>query len=144
MLAGLSRNSRLRYAVAFITAIMYLILYDGGIFEQIEMAVLSERFQLRTPKPPPDEIVIVSVDDTTYRGLGLSYLKPVPRLYHTQLINRLRELGVKRVAFDFVFRDWAVNDENLDLAEAFASHPTVLAQDKYLRTRTNLEGKPQV
>lgn len=144
MLSGLSRNSRLRYFVAFVTAVVFSLWYDAQLFESLEMSVLAKRLQRRTYTLPPDNIVVISVDDTTYRALGLSYLKPVPRSYMTQLAYRLRELGVKRIAFDFVFRQWAENGENRELAKAIASHPTIIAQDKYLRTRVNLKGEREL
>ena len=139
--AGLSRNSKLRFFWAFLLSFFFICFYSVGVFEPLEMYGLKFRLLARKPVAAPQEIVIVSVDDSTFRELELSYLNSLPRSFHTELIYKLKEIGVERIAFDFVFRDWAVNEENQKLVEAFASTGTVIGQDRYIRTRRNLKGK---
>lgn len=51
----------------------------------------------------PSQIVIVAVDEASLERLGRFSLWP--RSYHAQLLERLREAGVRTVAFDFLFSE---------------------------------------
>jgi adenylate cyclase len=89
---------------------------------------------LRGPIAAPDDIVIVSMDEDSYHELDISPTAPWPRAIHARLLERLRELGARRVVFDVLFigasDDGAIDEE---LASAVGEVPVVLGAE--LETR---------
>lgn len=75
------------------------------IGERFETAVLDYWFVLRGKQEQPKEIVIVAMDELSYRDLNVPLNQAWPRKLHAALINRLADLGVKRIVFDVLFLD---------------------------------------
>ncbi|MEN8763940.1 MAG: CHASE2 domain-containing protein, partial [Thiogranum sp.] len=53
-------------------------------------------------RPPPDDIVIVAIDEATLRELGRW---PWSRAVHAALLDRLKNEQPKAVAFDVIFAE---------------------------------------
>jgi adenylate cyclase len=66
----------------------------------IELRTLDVRFQLRGPRPPGGNIVIVAIDQKSQDVLGRW---PFPRSYFAEAVNILREAPARVVAFDVNF-----------------------------------------
>lgn len=65
------------------------------------------------------DIVIVQITDRTLRALseqGLTHGATIPRRLHAKLLDRLRELGARVVAFDMVFTPETPDDPVLEQA----------------------------
>jgi len=71
----------------------------------MEPAVLPWLFHFRGPVAPPEEIVIVIVNEGTFKELGLSSLEPLPRSAHARLLDVLARYGAKKVFLDIVFKE---------------------------------------
>ena len=71
--------------------------------------------------PPPDDVVIVAVDETSLRDLGRW---PWPRRTHAQLIDRLSAAGVRAIGLDVIFAEPDRGDPEGDraLARAIAAN----------------------
>jgi CHASE2 domain-containing sensor protein len=94
-----------------------------GLFWRIDMAL----YDVNLPtKPPPRDIVVVAIDDASIAQIGRW---PWRRAVHAALLDRLRMLGARAVAFDVLMTepDSSASVEDDALAAAM-SHglPTVL------------------
>lgn len=71
-----------------------------------ESAGLSALFQLRGPRPAPEELVVVSLDKHSSDSFGLPN-EPArwPRRLHAELIDRLAAAGAEVIAFDVRFTE---------------------------------------
>ncbi|MDH3452111.1 MAG: CHASE2 domain-containing protein, partial [Gammaproteobacteria bacterium] len=67
--------------------------------------------------PPPDDIVIIAIDEASLSALGRW---PWPRRVHAQLLRRLQEAQPKAVALDIIFAEPDINDPGGDQALAAA------------------------
>ncbi|MEI9865402.1 MAG: CHASE2 domain-containing protein [Limisphaerales bacterium] len=65
-------------------------------------------FLLR-PVINPTNVVMVYMDDDSYKELNQSYIQPWNRAYHAQLLDRLTADGARAVMFDIVFSDAGPN-----------------------------------
>jgi adenylate cyclase len=85
-------------------------------------------FCVRGGREPPAESIIVAIDEPSFGVLQQQW--PWPRSLHARLIERLFEAGAKLVAFDVVFAEPSIPEEDARLAGALAAHPnTLLAAD---------------
>lgn len=73
-------------------------------FELEQNIGLRTLFAMRGPQKPPEDVVVVAIDQASAQTLGLSP-KPSqwPRRLHAELIARLAEAGAKVIAFDLMF-----------------------------------------
>ncbi|MEZ5582403.1 MAG: adenylate/guanylate cyclase domain-containing protein [Candidatus Competibacteraceae bacterium] len=61
-------------------------------------------FKLRGPRPVPDEVVIIGIDQDSADQLDLPDIpKPWPRSQHAQLVNKLMDQGAGVIVFDMYF-----------------------------------------
>lgn len=84
---------------------------------------------LRGPMPPPDDIVIVAIDESSIREFAPAFDWPWPRRVHGELIRQLDAAGARAIVFDVVFDLPSPPEDDAALASAIrASHaPVVLA-----------------
>ncbi len=88
-------------------------------------------FEMRGPVQPPEEIVIVAVDEPSFGVLNQRW--PWPRGLHARLIDSLFQCGARVVAFDLVFAEPSDPEQDRLLAEALARHePVILAADLHV------------
>ncbi len=75
--------------------------------------------------PPPEEIVIVAIDEASLSALGRW---PWPRRIHAQLVQRLSEAGARVIALDIIFSEADTGDPEGDqaLADAIGSSARVV------------------
>jgi adenylate cyclase len=90
-------------------------------------------FKLRGPRPAPDDVVIVGIDERSAAQLDLPH-DPArwPRLYHAQLIDRLVDAGAAVIVFDMLFREPRLPEHDTRLAEAMRRARNVVLFD-YLK-----------
>lgn len=95
-----------------------------------EYALHDAFVRFRGPLPPPEDVVIVALDEATYQAWGLPMDRPIPRERYGKLLKRLAALGARRVVFDIVFAGAsAVPEWDRELEEGVGSLPVVLAAD---------------
>ena len=70
--------------------------------------------QLFVSEPPSSNIVIVGIDDDTFKTYGIR--TSWPRSLHVQAINNLSSAGAKVIGFDILFADSSSDDEVLAAA----------------------------
>ncbi|HEX5043240.1 MAG TPA: adenylate/guanylate cyclase domain-containing protein [Candidatus Polarisedimenticolaceae bacterium] len=86
----------------------------------LERSALDLLFKLRGPRPAPDRVCVVAIDDPSYRELNLQAGAAVPRPVYAQLIRTLKAEGAAAVAFDILFDSETTLENDLDLEAALA------------------------
>ncbi|MBI1884677.1 MAG: adenylate/guanylate cyclase domain-containing protein [Chlamydiae bacterium] len=109
---------------------LHMALYLSPWGHSLEMKFLDLWFHLRGPLSPPGHVAIVAMDEDSYKTLDIPLNQAWPRALHAKLLNRLKELGAKRVVFDVLFLDPG-SDSTVDeeLAQSMSALPTVLGAD---------------
>ncbi|HWO47237.1 MAG TPA: adenylate/guanylate cyclase domain-containing protein, partial [Solirubrobacterales bacterium] len=77
--------------------------YATHLTRSLELQTVDARFSIRGTQEPPDDVVVVAVDDRTFSELGFQW--PFPRSLHARVIDRLREAGAKAIAVDIQFTE---------------------------------------
>jgi len=101
--AATNRLSLRRQSVVLVAAVVVLLLGAGifGLLDGLELSAVNWAFQRRGPLPPVSPVVIVAIDDDSFRFNEMQW--PWPRTYLAQLVDRLAEGGARVVAFDVFF-----------------------------------------
>lgn len=100
------------------------------LFEDLEFRVSDLWCTLRGAQPRPEKVVVIAMDEPSYKELGVPYGPPWPRSLHAKLLRRLKDLGAKQVVFDIVFTGPGANpDANTEFEAALAGiHSTIGAE----------------
>ena len=104
-----------------------LMLSALSFFSFIELKGLDLLFALRGPLPPPEEIVIVAIDEPSMAELRHPW--PWPRRLHAQLIEKLQQAGAKVIGIDILFAEPSTpdNDQALLRAVENANHVVLVS-----------------
>ena len=122
-------------------AIAAMALESLSLVEELDFKVSDQFLRIKGRQIPPSGVVVVAIDEPSYKELNVSFDKPWPRALHAQMLARLKELGVKRVAFDVLFTGPS-SDPAADqkLADALTSVPTVIGVQSSVRYVSNQGG----
>ncbi|PVV15246.1 MAG: hypothetical protein B6D82_04070 [gamma proteobacterium symbiont of Ctena orbiculata] len=105
---------------------------------------LSLLFELRGHRPPPSQVVIVSINGETAEQLGLGEEIPHwPRSIHARLIDRLKEAEAAVIAFDIFFKKARPPGSNESMVRAIRGAGNVLLV-AYLQQQRILDGQTHV
>jgi adenylate cyclase len=100
-------------------------------------------FNLRGKRPPPDEVVVISIDQDSSRYFNLpNNPRKWPRRLHAELIRHLAAKGVRVIAFDVRFDEHRDPTQDRLLAEAIREAGNVVLF-QYL-TRKNIPEKTSI
>ena len=97
--------------------VLAAVLILTGSLEFLELKALDYLFQLRGVRHPRAPIVIVAIDEDTFKALNLQW--PLPRSLHGELIDRLRAASPAAIGFDIIFSEPSLHGPADD--EAFGS-----------------------
>jgi len=102
---GPKRLGSVAVAAALPWAVVLLVWYASGFgfLSLLEWRSVDLRFLIRGPLEPDPEVVIVAMDEDTFRRLRLRY--PFPPVVYADLIRRLDEAGAAAILFDFLFSE---------------------------------------
>ncbi len=126
--------------LALIVAATHAAFYLSTRGQAIESGFIDLWFQWRGPIEPPQEVLVVSIDEASYDNLGVPLDQAWPRALHAKLLNRLSELGAKRVAFDVLFLGESSDPQaDSDLASALTTVPSILGVDVGVREDAGYE-----
>src|ERR671914_1838638 len=102
-----ARRSRLHVAlflgVGLAATGIGLVAYGTNVFRELELQSVDARFSLRGTEPPPDDIVVVKIDDVTFGEAQRQFEQFRP--LHAQVIRRLKADGAKVIAYDVQFTE---------------------------------------
>ena len=114
-----------------IAAVFHAIALQSGPFSFLDLRAYDKFFQWRNrldAPSPPDNMVIVSIDDESMAEIGLQW--PWPRAIHGDLVDALTRAGAAVIAFDVVFDTPADEAGDATFEDAIArSKKVILAED---------------
>ena len=119
-----SRIGRLRTALIVGVGVLLtglgILAYATDAFQGLERDTLDTRFAIRDEDPPPDDLVVVEIDDVTFDELELRW--PFPRSLHGKVIERIVADDPKAIGYDVQFSEPSEDfKSDLALAEAIAA-----------------------
>ncbi len=86
--------------VAFIFSILVLFFSGSAVGLKLELALLRAFFEVRGPIQPPEEVVIVAIDDLSYQHFDASTNYPLPRKYVASALETINQAGPRLVILD--------------------------------------------
>ena len=89
--------------VAVLSIGLTLLAYATDTLRRVELDTVDARFEVRGTEPPPDDIVVVEIDDKSFEALDERW--PFPRSLHGELIRALDREGVGTIAYDVQFTE---------------------------------------
>jgi signal transduction histidine kinase len=102
--------------VAIIAVGITLLFGNLAFFSLIELKGLDLLFTLRGNLSPPDQIVIVAIDETSMAEIKQQW--PWPRSLHAQLLRQLHKAGAKVIGIDVLFAEPSEPAEDQALTDA--------------------------
>jgi adenylate cyclase len=115
------RKRALLIVVALLSAGIGMLAYATHLLRATELQTLDTRFSIRGAEPPPADVTLVLIDNSTLaemRAHGLASEFPFPRRYDARVIDHLREAGAKVIAMDMQFTQPTDAADDSALAEA--------------------------
>lgn len=94
------------------------------LLDPVESVLVDYRVKLIGPQGPPEQVVIVAIDDRTVEAED-GY--PLRRSRLAKLVSRVSEAGARAMAVDLLLVDAGASDEDVTLAAALSQLPTVIA-----------------
>ncbi|NJM13485.1 MAG: CHASE2 domain-containing protein [Synechococcaceae cyanobacterium SM1_2_3] len=114
----LSRPASLRSAalIAGVALALTILTSNLSFFVFAELKGLDLLFTLHQHQPPPDQIVIVAIDEPSMAEIKQQW--PWPRSLHAQLIRQLHKAGAKVIGFDILFAEPSQSEQDQALVDA--------------------------
>jgi adenylate cyclase len=112
---------------SLLAAFLASAIFATGFGDRVELFFHDTWYQVRGARTAPKDVVVVAMDELSYRNLGVSLNKAWPRELHAKLLDKLAEYGAKKVVFDILFLDPGADpkaDEHL--ASAISKLPVAL------------------
>ncbi len=100
----------------------------SGTLDRLELDTVDARFAVRGTDSPPNDVVVVAVDDVSFGELRLRF-QEWPRTFHARVLRNLARAKPKAVIYDFQFTEPST-DERQDVAlyeAADAARPVLFA-----------------
>ena len=103
------KQTRIILAIGLVITLFYVFcsLQKTLPLERLELLFYDLRFQLRGKVTPPDNIVIVAIDDGSLAKVGRW---PWERRKLAEIVDRLKEMGARVVLLDIICADPAPGD----------------------------------
>ncbi|MCU7932368.1 MAG: adenylate/guanylate cyclase domain-containing protein [Candidatus Thiodiazotropha sp. (ex Codakia rugifera)] len=121
---GVARSLGLGIMIGILGVLLNLMPGTSSWEEGIGLGLL---FKVRGYRPPPQDVVIISINGQTGAQLGFGEEIPEwPRSLHTALIDQLNKAGVAVLAFDIFFKKPRQPESNKPMAEAMQRADNVL------------------
>jgi adenylate cyclase len=102
-----ARRSRLHVAlflgVGLAATGIGLVAYGTNVFRELDLQSVDARFSIRGTEAPPDDIVVVKIDDATFDEAERQFEQFRP--LHAQVIRRLKADGANVIAYDVQFTE---------------------------------------
>jgi CHASE2 domain-containing sensor protein len=97
----------------------------AGVLRALESSTIDQRFERRGAQPP-DDVLVVAVDDVTFSELGTAW--PLPRSLYARAVKRLHAAGAREIVLDVQFTEPTREREDMALYTAIeAAGGAVLA-----------------
>lgn len=122
-----------RTFVSCLVALATLIIQPSVIGVRADSTLLRNWFLLRGPRPAPESLAILRLDNRTKEALGVPDRDPIPRSAIADAILKLMKYNPKAIIFDVIFDDEGPSPEvDKQLAAALAQSPSVIGRSSLL------------
>ena len=117
-----------------------LAAYAANVIDDSELDTVDGRFAVRGDLDPPNDVVIVGIDERSFNELGEQW--PFPRSLHAEAIDRLEADGAEAIAYDVQFTEPSNPTDDQALADSIALARNVVLAATAVddRGRTNVFG----
>jgi adenylate cyclase len=96
-------RTRLLLGVGILATALGILAYATDALREPELDTVDARFAIRGTEAPPEDILIVGVDDVSFGELQEQW--PFPRSMHAEVIERLWRDGARVIAYDVQFTE---------------------------------------
>ena len=118
------RINRLINLFLLLAAILGMLLWGSEIGKSLEAWHLKKSFQIRGPIKPPEDIVLVSIDERFKQEVGY----PIPRSAAGYVLQKIADAKPKFTSIDLSFPiDPKEPEGDIIVAKAIASMPSAIA-----------------
>lgn len=133
----LTRRTKRLIAALLIGAIgivwgLLLFEFDFGVGLRRASYDLPFRF---TERLPPDDIVLVQLDEATFVDFQVPLSEPLDRRFHAEMVKLLTDAGARMIVFDINFPD-SKPEQDAALAEAIEKHGNVVLIGELVKSRS--------
>ena len=126
-------NIYLFFIFSIIIFIITISLSLTTFYKHLYLKAIDAKFKIRGAKPVSDNIVIIAIDDQSFKELGQW---PFPRSYYGKMIENLNRAGAKVIGLDVEFTEPSIPKEDNLLAQASARAGNIIFVGKVARTKT--------
>jgi len=120
--AGPTRTRRLRLTLLAIVAVgatgIGIVAYETNLLRSLELSTVNTRFSIRGRERPPENLVLVEIDEETFDALKLQW--PFARRVHAKVIDEIARDHPKVIAYDVQFSEPSAHGDETALLEALA------------------------
>lgn len=119
------------FLIPVLFVIIVQVLSFFSVYQNAERKLEDFFFTLRGDLPISGDVVLVTVDDESFRSLDTTW--PFPRRYYAKLIENLNKAGARQIIFDIEFTEESNPLDDSLLAEAAAKYGNVVFAGKIVR-----------
>lgn len=139
-----AKNKNLLYRAFLAILIAYIapILLEARVGRHVENQLMDNLFRFRGGIVAPSNVVIVSLDESSYEELQVSPADPIPRRLLAEALENLESYNPKFVMMDFIFSRFRpeTDEDNQRLAEALGRFPSGIIKSSVLLSSASAEG----
>ena len=133
-----NRNNYVYAVCATLAVLLLLVAYVSGFMNYLRTQNYDLMFVVRGEIAPPEEVVIVAIDEPSFANMGIQW--PWPRQIHAALIDSLTAAGASTIAFDILFPENSTPASDAALKAALLHHGNViLASDIEVHNEENYQ-----
>lgn len=114
---------------------------SGEIGYALDLKIMDLWFSLRGKIAPPQDVLIIGVDEESHNQLKVPGLAPWPRELQAALLERIAAFKPRLVLVDYSFRDRVNAETDIRLAAALKLSPTLLVRAEKVEEFTAPDGK---
>lgn len=127
--------------VGLSTAGFVFLIWGLGTLDALERATIDTRFSIRGEQTPPDDVVLVAIDDVTTDAIR-NFVWPYPRRMHARVIDRIAADHPKAIAVDIQFTERTTDRDDAALVDSVANagHVVLATTETLPNGETNIFG----
>jgi adenylate cyclase len=132
-------RSTLFLGLGVLLSALSVVAYATDAFRDIELNTVDTRFEIRGDREPPEDLIVVQVDDVTFQDLDRRW--PFKRRVHGQAVQHIAADKPRAIVFDVQFTERTSFNDEFALLQALdkAHGKTVLAT-----TEVNRRGESKI
>jgi len=119
-----NKNTLVYALCAGMALLSLLLVYGTGLMNTFRTQNYDLMFLMRGEILPPEEIVIVAIDEPSFANMGIQW--PWPRQVHASLIDSLTAAGARTIGLDILFPENSSPAGDAVLKEALLRHGNVI------------------